>query len=102
MDILERLATNDPEYADLGARIVALLGNDSFGQEVFDDPMIVATSRVGMHTRRGLISRADFFEIHKAMRNGAFADALALMKDRTARSIPPRAAPAHPRTRKNG
>ncbi|MEO0865466.1 MAG: hypothetical protein AAFY39_12955, partial [Pseudomonadota bacterium] len=98
MDVLEPLAAGDPAYAQMGARITALLGDDSFGQSIFDDPMVDATSRVGMQTRRGLISRTDFFALHKAWRTGDFAGAKALM-DMLAPDAPAIAATDHPQKR---
>lgn len=82
MDILAPLAAGDPDYAEMGKRIVALLGGDSFGQDIFNDPMVAATSRVGMKTRHGTISRTDFFALHKAWRIGDFATAQTIMQAR--------------------
>ncbi len=82
MDIIERLADDDPDYADMGRRIQALLGEESFGQQIYNDPMIQATSRVGMQTRKGFFGREDFFTIHKALREGDFKAAHALMEER--------------------
>ena len=79
MDILAPLADANPAYAEMGHRIVTLLGPDSFGHDIFADPMVAATSRVGMQTRAGLISRTDFFALHKAWRTGDFAGAQAIM-----------------------
>ncbi|MEO0402249.1 MAG: glycosyltransferase family 2 protein [Pseudomonadota bacterium] len=93
MDILAPLAARDPDYADMGQRIATLLGNDSFGHDIFDDAMVAATSRVGMQTRHGLISRADFFALHKAWRSGAFEDAQQIMQSRA--PAPARATQAH-------
>ncbi|MEL7097875.1 MAG: glycosyltransferase family 2 protein [Pseudomonadota bacterium] len=91
MDILPHLAAGDPAYTEMGARIVALLGTDSFGNAIFDDPMVAATSRVGMRTKRGLITRTDFFALHKALREGDFASAQALLEDRA--PVPARRSP---------
>lgn len=82
MDILAPLAAGDPAYADMAARIPALLGDASFGQEIFNDPMVAATSRVGMQTRAGLISRTDFFALHRAWRSGNYGAAQAIMQAR--------------------
>lgn len=82
MDILEHLAEAHPDYIEMGARVQALLGDERFGQAIFDDPMVRATSRVGMNTRKGLISRTDFFDLHRAMREGDFKTAHALMAER--------------------
>ena len=81
MDILAPLAAGDPDYADMAQRIPALLGEDSFGHEIFSDPMVSATSRVGMQTRHGLINRARFFALHKAWRTGDYAAARDLMAE---------------------
>lgn len=90
MDILAPLAAGDPAYAEMGQRITALLGDESFGNAIFDDAMVAATSRVGMKTKRGFISRTDFFELHKALREGRFAQAQAMLDARA--QEPPRPA----------
>lgn len=86
LDLLPRVASAlttpeaEPEaegYADLGRRITALLGDDRFGQQIFDDPVIKQVSRVGMATRRLTVRRGDFFEIHRALRDGDFPAAVA-------------------------
>ncbi|WP_415920325.1 glycosyltransferase family 2 protein [Tateyamaria sp. SN6-1] len=98
MDILAPLAAGDPAYADMADRIVALLGTDRFGQDIFNDPMVEATSRVGMATRHGRVSRADFFALHKAMRDGAFGTAHAMLQAR--KPVPaPRRGRDHPQKR---
>lgn len=79
MDIIEPLAAQDPAYRDMGERIQTLLGEERFGQAIFDDPMVRATSRVGFSTRKGLISRTKFFELHKALRTGDFGAAKDLL-----------------------
>ncbi|MEP2891147.1 glycosyltransferase family 2 protein [Tateyamaria sp.] len=79
MDILAPLVAKDPAYAEMGMRISRLLGDDSFGQDIFSDPMVAATSRVGMRTKRGLISRTDFFALHRAWRLGEFEQAQTIM-----------------------
>jgi len=79
MDILAPLAAGDPAYADMARRIPALLGDTRFGQDIFTDPMVAATSRVGMQTRRGLIRRVDFLALHKAWRSGDYAVAARIM-----------------------
>ncbi len=99
MDILAPLAAGDPAYADMGARIPTLLGDDSFGQEIFSDPMVAATSRVGMQTRRGTISRTDFFALHLAWRTGDNAAAQSLMAERTPTPAPKPRQRAHPQKR---
>lgn len=96
MDIIPHLAAaEDPAYLDMGARIQVLLGDDAFGHPIFNDPMVATTSRVGMRTRRGRITRTDFFALHKALREGAFADAHALMLMRAPAPALPKAGPAH-------
>ncbi|WP_417242553.1 glycosyltransferase family 2 protein [Celeribacter sp.] len=74
MDVIRALVENryDVAYAELGQRIAALLGDDRFGNAVFDDAMVRKTSRIGMRTKRGLIRRVDFFELHRALRTGDF------------------------------
>lgn len=91
MELLPALAAGDPGVAGLGPRVVAALGDDRFGQQIFDDPVLAQVSRVGMKTRKGKISRADFFALHDALRRGAFDEAAA----RLAAAAPrPPAAPA--------
>lgn len=90
MEILPLLA--DPPDADttaLGPRVQALLGTDSFANAFFDDPMVQKTSRIGMSTRRGRITRLDFFELHRMMREGRFAEASALLEARAPRPAAP-------------
>lgn len=99
MDILAPLAAGDPAYADMAARIPALLGDASFGQEIFDDPMVAATSRVGMQTRAGLISRTDFFALHRAWRSGNYGAAQAIMQARAPLPATAPRARAHPQKR---
>ncbi|MEP3054267.1 glycosyltransferase family 2 protein [Ascidiaceihabitans sp.] len=82
MDILPRLAAKDPAYDDMGQRIQTLLGDASFGHQIFSDPMVAATSRVGMRTKKGKITRADFFELHKLWREGQFTQAHDIMQAR--------------------
>lgn len=69
------LAKKDPIYAELAHRIPTLLGNDSFGQAIFDDPVIAPVNRVGMRTKKGRISRVAFFDIHRALRDGDYETA---------------------------
>ncbi|MFK7753730.1 MAG: glycosyltransferase [Sedimentitalea sp.] len=77
LDVIDAIHTNDdPTYRDLARRIPALLGADSFGQPIFDDPVLRPISRVGMRTRKGRITRAAFFEMHRALREGDFGAAL--------------------------
>jgi glycosyltransferase involved in cell wall biosynthesis len=76
LDVVPAILENkDPIYSDLAARIPALLGDTRFGQQIFEDPVLAPISRVGMKTRKGRIRRADFFEIHKHLRQGNFAAA---------------------------
>jgi len=78
MDLVETVNhSDDPQYGDLAARVVRLLGSDSFGHAIFDDNTLVPVSRVGMATRRGRITRSAFFDIHKALRAGDFIAAQA-------------------------
>lgn len=95
MDLIDAIqAGDDPIYAGLAARIPALLGADSFGHAIFDDPVLRRISRVGMTTRRGRIGRADFFAIHKALRDGDIAQAHARIQiDRPAERRRRRRAP---------
>lgn len=75
IDALDRC--HGPLHDDLARRIPALLGGDSFGQAIFGDAVIRKISRVGARSRKGLITRAAFFAIHKALREGDFAAARA-------------------------
>lgn len=78
LDVIPAILNSaDPIYEDLAARIPELLGSESFGQQIFSDPILAPISRVGMKTRKGKIRRTDFFEIHKALRHGDFASAQA-------------------------
>jgi glycosyltransferase involved in cell wall biosynthesis len=80
-------------YADLGRRITALLGDDRFGQQIFDDPVVKLVSRVGMNTRKMNVRRLDFFDIHRQMREGDFVGAVANVRARsTVQPAPPRLA----------
>lgn len=75
------LTSDDPIYRDIANRIPQLLGDDSFGQPIFDDPVLAPISRVGMRTRKGRITRTAFFDIHKALREGDFQAAHERMQD---------------------
>ncbi|NEX45910.1 glycosyltransferase family 2 protein [Pseudotabrizicola algicola] len=78
MDVLPLIARgDDPDYADLGQRITALLGEDRFGQQIFDDPVLKLVSRVGMQTRKMTVRRQDFFDIHRQLRDGNIPGAVA-------------------------
>ncbi|MCA0869713.1 glycosyltransferase [Seohaeicola saemankumensis] len=92
MDVVAAIATgDDPLYADLAPRISALLGDDSFGHAIFDDPVLAPISRVGMTTRKGRITRTDFFAVHKALRGGDFAQAHDILQaSRPRPAAPPR------------
>ncbi|MCO6381704.1 glycosyltransferase family 2 protein [Oceanicola sp. 502str15] len=93
MELIERLAdAPEEETAALGPRVQALLGEDSFANAFFEDPMVLKTSRIGMKTRRGRITRLDFFELHRMMREGDWPAAAALLSARS------RIAPANPAT----
>ncbi|MEO0389842.1 MAG: glycosyltransferase family 2 protein, partial [Pseudomonadota bacterium] len=97
MDILPHLAAGtNPAYVAMGQRIQALLGEDSFGAAIFDDPMVAATSRVGMRTRKGRIRRTDFFALHKALREGDFAQAQEIMQARAPQPAQAAKGIAHP------
>ncbi|WP_417270455.1 glycosyltransferase family 2 protein [Celeribacter sp.] len=90
MDIIRALDENryDVAYCQLGQRISELLGTDSFGNAAFDDAMVRKTSRIGMRTKRGKIRRVDFFELHRAMRNGDFKTAHNVLKRRAPAPAP--------------
>ena len=100
MDLVAAVAQGgDPAYAALGARVPALLGDESFHQRFFDDPVARQVSRVGMATRAGTIGRADFFALHAGLREGRFGDVAALLAVRrdAAAAVPARARPARGR-----
>ncbi|MDO8883400.1 glycosyltransferase family 2 protein, partial [Pseudotabrizicola sp.] len=85
VDLMPCVAAADSEaegYADLGQRITALLGDDRFGQQIFDDPVVKLVSRVGMNTRKMNVRRVDFFDIHRQLREGDFAGAVATVQAR--------------------
>lgn len=96
MDLIDRLVeNNDPDYTDFAQRIVSLLGVDSFGHPIFDDEVLAHITRVGMKTKRGFVSRTDFFELHRMLREGDFdsvGNRLAAIKPKHAT----RKAPAKP------
>lgn len=75
------LANDDPIYREIAARIPLLLGDDSFGQPIFGDPVLAPISRVGMRTRKGRVTRTAFFDIHKALREGEFQTAYDRIQD---------------------
>lgn len=78
MDAVTAIADGaDPDAAELGRRIAALLGSESFGQPIFGDRVLQRISRVGQRTRLGRVGRTAFFGIHKALRQGDFAAARA-------------------------
>ncbi len=82
LEVIDAIAAGaDPAYAEMAARIVALLGPDSFSHSIFEDRILAPTNRVGMRTRRGLITRTAFFAIHRALRQGDFAAARAAIAD---------------------
>lgn len=94
MDIIDPIvAGDDPEYAEFADRIMRLLGHESFGHAVFDDPVLTHISRVGMRTRLGFISRTLFFDLHKALRHGEFAQAQAMLANARTIKAPKRAKP---------
>jgi len=80
MDIIDPIVSGkDPAYAEFGQRIVALLNDARFGAAIFDDTVLSPISRVGMKTRKGFITRTMFFHLHKALREGDFAEVQALL-----------------------
>ncbi|SLN44325.1 putative glycosyltransferase EpsJ [Aquimixticola soesokkakensis] len=115
MEILDSLARHqepalnaatpdDPQatlYRALGARVQSLLGSGSFGHEIFDDPQIALVSRVGQPSRRGLIRRTTFFDLHRLLRNGDFRAAQALIAAQRAKP-PATARPARAREGRAG
>ena len=82
IDVVAALAEEAPGVAELGPRVMALMAECTLGQQIFDDPVVRKISRVGMKTRKGMIRRVDFFVIARAMREGDFAQAAALMAAR--------------------
>lgn len=90
MDLIARaVQAPSPVLADLVARVQVLLGEDRLGQQIFDDPVLRRISRVGQPTRHGVIGRADFFGLHKALREGNVAGAWETLRARR----PPPATP---------
>jgi hypothetical protein len=83
----------DPAYAGFAGRIAAMLGSDSFGAGIFNDPVLRHVSRVGMDSRRGTLKPADFLSVHKALRQGDVGAAAALIR-RGAPQAAPRRGPA--------
>lgn len=84
LDVIPAILTsNDPIYRDLAARITKLLGQERFGQQIFDDAILTKINRVGMKTRKGKITRTNFFEIHKHLRQGDFSAAHEIIKSAT-------------------
>lgn len=84
VDLLGWIADNpgDATAENHRNRIVTLLGDQSFGNAIFDDPMVAKIDRTGMATRKGRIRRVDFFAIHKALRDGDMAGAAAILDAR--------------------
>ncbi|MGQ0567159.1 MAG: glycosyltransferase [Gemmobacter sp.] len=82
----------EPAYDDLGARVARLLGDDRFGAAIFDDPVVQLVSRVGMKTRQGVVTRSDFFALHRMLRQGDMGTAAALLAERRGLAAPRRAA----------
>jgi glycosyltransferase involved in cell wall biosynthesis len=94
IDLIEALRDGaDPVYADLGRRVPAMLDDQRLGQDIFSDPYVSAISRVGMKTRRGLISRSDFFDLGRFLRDGDFAAARDLLAARRPQTVLPRQSP---------
>lgn len=91
VDLLPLLAAGgESMMADCGPCIRAMLGEDRFGQQIFSDPVLSRISRVGQQTRKGRISRVDFFEIPRDLRAGDFAAAAACVAARTPTPAPRR------------
>jgi hypothetical protein len=92
---LIRLSVESPTDTtrDLAARVAALLGDDRLGQPIFDDPVLRRISRVGQPSRHGVIGRADFFDLHKALRSGDMAECRAILRARQAPAPVPARAP---------
>ncbi len=89
MEVIGALAAaTDDAIADLGPRIVALLGDDRFGPAIFDDPVLARIGRVGRPSRHGVIRQVDFFALHAALRGGDFAAAAAILAMRRAAAAP--------------
>lgn len=100
LDVIDAiLDSDDPVYDDLAQRIPALLGQESFGQTIFDDPVLKPVNRVGMKTRRGRIPRTAFFEIHRLLRAGDFAAARQILRDCASPLPAPPVALSHPARR---
>lgn len=98
MALAETLAArpDDAEIAALAARVPALLGDDSFGHQIFDDPVLRHISRVGIRTRHGVVSRSQFFECHRLLREGRLVEmAERLARNRAGRAAPVPAEPRH-------
>ncbi|MDK3019712.1 glycosyltransferase family 2 protein [Pseudodonghicola flavimaris] len=99
LDLIEAITeARDPAYADMARRIPALLGEASFGQSIFEDRILAPISRVGQKTQRGRITRAAFFQIHRALRAGDFAAA----RDQIAGCALPVTAPTPRPSRRTG
>lgn len=81
VDFVSVIASDtDPAYAGFAERIAVMLGRDSFGAEIFADPVLRHVSRVGMASRRGLMGPGDFLAAHRALRQGDMAAAAALIR----------------------
>ena len=78
------VAADDPVYADLGGRLQRLSDYGALGGSIFDDPLVKVIDRVGAKSRKGFITRADFFEIQRAVREADFTAANALLLQRRA------------------
>lgn len=92
MDLLPQLARgDDPFYADLAPRVSALMAYERLGHDIFADRLAGAISRVGLRTRRGIVTRAAFFDIQRQLREGDMAGAAATV---AAASRRPRPVPA--------
>ena len=83
--------STDPAYAGFAQRIAVMLGKDSFGTGIFDDPVLRHVSRVGMDSRRGMLKPGDFLSVHKALRQGDVSAAAALIRRRAPLTAPRKA-----------
>ena len=93
MDLIPRAAqAPSPVLDDLVARVRDLLGDDRLGQQIFEDRVLRRISRVGQPTRYGLVGRAEFFGLHKSLRDGDMQAAWTTLR---ARRPPPPAVVRH-------
>ena len=91
VSLVAAAAAGEPGHAGMDGRIAALFADGRVGEEILSDPVIRKVSRVGMQTRRGRVTRGDFFALQ-----GAFAAGdLGAAAERLARLLPA-AAPVAP------